>query len=65
MAESNVMKELRSIRDENSARHLAMTLEERAHEFAKATEWFLKAMDHQTKVIELPKYNDRPMASGE
>lgn len=41
MKEDKVMKELRSIRDRASKRHLSMTREERLAESKEALDWFL------------------------
>ncbi len=47
--ESNAMKELRRIRDENSKQHLVSSTEERLKEQAEAVDWLLVATQKNTE----------------
>jgi len=50
--ESKVMEELRRIRDENSARHMKMTLEERKKESDEVLQKFANRMKKPLKIVE-------------
>ncbi len=47
---SIVMLEIRKIRDENSARHLKMTDEERRKEEIEALDWFSRTLGKDVKI---------------
>ena len=51
MKESAAMLEIRKIRDENSRRRLSLTPAERKKELDETTEWFIKRMGKDIKVV--------------
>ena len=51
MIESEAMREIRRIRDENSLRHLSMSDEEITEEMNRSVEWFLKEMGRPVPII--------------
>jgi len=52
--ESEAMKEIRRIRDENSLRHLKMTPEERKKESEEAVQWFESMMGRKIPTVVSP-----------
>ena len=53
MKESVAMLEIRKIRDENSLRRLSQTPEERKKELDATTEWFIKRIGKDIKIVDL------------
>ncbi len=51
METSNVMTEIRKIRDENSEKHLKMNDEERRNEAKKALDWLEFALGKPLKIV--------------
>ncbi len=51
MSTSVAMQEIRKIRDENSLRHLNMTLEERKKEAEEAIDWLATALGKPIRVV--------------
>jgi len=54
MNESNAMREIRKIRDENSLRHLTMSDEEIRREMEDSVNWFMKALGKPVPVASIP-----------
>ena len=54
MNESNAMREIRKIRDENSLRHLTMSDEEIRREMEESVAWFIKAIEKPVPVVSVP-----------
>ena len=50
---SAAMDEIRTIRDENSLRHLTQTYEERRKELKESLDWFIEAMGKPVNVAEV------------
>jgi len=55
MQTSEVMVELRKIRDENSLRHISQTPEEFSKEMNDSVSWFIKALGKPIKIAEKTK----------
>lgn len=51
MRTSQVMDDLRKIRDENSRRHLSQTSEEFSQEMKDSVDWFVKALGKPIKMV--------------
>jgi len=63
MNESNAMREIRRIRDENSLRHLSMNDEEIKREMEGSVDWFMKAIGKPVPVVSAPSQPaNRPAA---
>jgi len=54
MNESNAMREIRRIRDENSLRHLSMNDEEIKREMERSVDWFMKAIGKPVPIVSSP-----------
>ncbi|MDR2727938.1 MAG: hypothetical protein LBB56_02310 [Chitinispirillales bacterium] len=55
MKTSKVMEELRRIRDENSARHVNMTIEELRKESDEVLERFARRLKKPLRIVEGPR----------
>ena len=53
MRESESMKEIRKIRDENSLRHISMSQEERKRESEESIKWLSEKLGKPLKVIKV------------
>jgi len=63
MNESNAMREIRRIRDENSLRHLSMSDGDIRSEMQSSVDWFIEAIGKPVPVVAAPSQPaNRPAA---